>query len=35
LGKATNSTLGGVIIDKSSTNKTISVDSDGNIYLTA
>lgn len=31
---ATNSSIGGVIVDKSSQNKTISVDSTGNIYLT-
>jgi len=33
--RASNSQLGGVIIDKDSEDKTISVDSSGNIYLTA
>lgn len=32
---ATNSTLGGVIVDKGSTKKTISVGADGNIFLTS
>lgn len=31
---SSNTSLGGVIIDKNNENKTISVDSDGNIYLT-
>ena len=31
---ATTTTIGGVIVDKDSTNKTISVTSDGSIYLT-
>ena len=33
LQPATRTTLGGVIVDKNKTNKTISIDEDGNIYL--
>lgn len=33
LQPATRDTLGGVMIDKNKTNKTISIDEDGNIYL--
>lgn len=33
LQPATRTTLGGVMIDKNKTNKTISIDEDGNIYL--